>query len=57
MQQAITKVINQIEADAYLPDWHGLTLRQILTDADRCPGSVVFWGCWNETELDTVFTG
>lgn len=38
-------------------DWQNMTLRDIFSELDRVPGYVVCWGCWSESELDTVFLG
>ena len=42
------------DQDEMLYDWQGMTLEQILS-AMEMPGVIVFWGRWNEVELQTVF--
>ena len=56
MQARIAKVIKDFDASEVLYDWQDMTLRQILSTMEQ-PGVVVFWGCWNEDELNTVFHG
>ncbi len=54
MQERIAQVIKDFDSSEILSDWYGMTLRQIMS-AMEMPGVTVFWGCWSETELDTVF--
>ena len=54
MFEKIAKIIKDFDESEYLSDWFGMTLRQIF-EAMEAPGVVVYWGCWTESELDTVF--
>jgi hypothetical protein len=56
MQKEIAQIIKDFSQDEIISDWFGLTLRQIFS-AMEAPGITVFWGCWTEQELETVFTG
>lgn len=56
MQNIIAEIIKAFNSNEYLPDWYGMTLRQIF-DAMEAPGISVLWGCWSEDELETIFTG
>lgn len=56
MQDTIAKIIKDFDSGEVLSDWQDMTLRQILS-AMEMPGRIVFWGCWSETELSTVFRG
>jgi len=46
-----------LEIDEIPSDWQNMTLRSIFCELDKVPGYRVFWGCWNENELNTVFQG
>ena len=54
MQSQIAKTIHDFSSDEVCSDWYGMTFRQILKTMDM-PGVTVFWGCWTENELDTLF--
>ena len=41
----------------YAEPWEftGMTYRECLEDVERnYPAAVIFWGCWTESDLDTV---
>lgn len=54
MQDIIAKIIKDFCNDDLLSDWYGMTLRQIF-EAMEMPGVIIFWDCWSDVELNTVF--
>ena len=55
MEERIKEILDSIGEVAY--DWQNMTLRAIFTELDKVPGYTVYWGCWDEDELDTIFKG